>query len=133
MWYNLYKGVVLMSYRYGLNGNDLDWDSMMFLKSFTEEVELAIFNGEAELDEDGNVTDQWYDSMMDGNPTHIFYKADQDLDIQQILKDGKKIDEYLDWYIIHDTNDNFVTFIGEVPDDYLTEEYIKERNEAEGE
>lgn len=122
-----------MSYKWGLNGNDLEWDSMMFLKNFIEEIELAIFNNEVDKDEDGNISDEWYDSMMNCNPTYIYYDDVKELDIQQILKDGKKIDEYLDWYIIHDTNDNFVTFVGNVPDDYLKEEYIKERNEAEGE
>lgn len=121
-----------MSYKWGLNGNDLDWDSMMFLRYFNEDLELALFRGEIELDEDGNIPDDVYESYDDGNPTTIYYKADEDLDIQQILTDGKKIDEYLDWYIIYDSNGNFVTFVGDVPDDYLTEEYINERNEAEG-
>jgi hypothetical protein len=118
-----------MSYRYGLNGNDIDWSEMEFLNSFIEELELAIFEGEAELDEDGYVTDEYYEGVSDSNPTYIYYKGD--IDVQSILIDGKKIDDYLDWYIIHDTNDNFVTFIGDVPDKYLTEEYIAERNEAE--
>lgn len=120
-----------MSYRYGLNGNDLNWDSMMFLNHFYEELELDIFNKEIELDEDGYIPEGVIESYMDGNPTMIYYKGEE-LDIQKVLEEGKKIDAYLDWYIIHDTNGNFVTFIGDVPDEYLTEEYIKERDEAEG-
>jgi hypothetical protein len=120
-----------MSYRRGANGNDLHWDSVTFLNYFIEDVELAIFNGEAELYEDGCVTDDFYENVSDSNPTYIYYKGD--LDIQKILKNGEKIDEYLDWYIIHDTNDNFVTLVGDVPDYYLTEEYIQERSEAQKE
>lgn len=121
-----------MSYRYGLNGNDLDWDAMMFLKSFVMDLERAIFEGEVELDEDGYVSDSDYEGYMDGNPTMVYYQADEDLDIQSILKERRTIDDYIDWYIIHDTNGNFVTFVGDVPDKYLTEEYIQERDEAEG-
>lgn len=120
-----------MSYRYGLNGNDLDWDAMMYLNHFCEELELAIFEGDANLDEDGYPTEEWYQGMQDSNPTMIYYKGD--IDVQEVLQKDEKIDQYLDWYIIHDTNDNFVTFVGDVPDDYLTEEYIQERNEAEAE
>jgi hypothetical protein len=120
-----------MSYRYGLNGNDINWDEMMFLNCFIEEEELAIHDGEAELDEDGYVTDDYHMGVMDGNPTMIYYSGEQ-LDIQKILNEGNTIDNYLDWYIVHDTNDNFVTFVGNVPDKYLTEEYIKDRDEAEG-
>lgn len=119
-----------MSYRYGLNGNDLNWDEMMYLNNFIEDLELAIFNGEVELDEDGYVSEEDHTAFSDSNPTVIYYKGEE-LDIQNILKEGKKIDEYLDWYIIHDTNDNFVTFVGDVPNDYLAEEYIKERDENE--
>jgi hypothetical protein len=118
-----------MGYRYGLNGNDLNWDAMMFLDSFIEELELAIFEGEAELNEDGYVTDDFHMGITDSNPTYIYYEGD--IDVQGILSEGKKIDDYLDWYIIHDSNNNFVTFIGNVPDEYLTAEYIAERNEAE--
>lgn len=119
-----------MSYKWGMNGNDLNWDSMMSLNYFTEELEIAIFEGEAELDEDGYVTDEYHMAVSDSNPTMIYYDGEE-LDIQQILKDGKKLDDMLDWYIVHDTNGNFVNFVGEVPDEYLTEEYIQERNEAE--
>jgi hypothetical protein len=124
-----------MSYKYGTNGNDLNWDMVMFLHTYTEELELAIFNGEAELDEDGNVTDQFYEGLADSNPTVVYYKSKdgKELDIQNLLANGEKIDNYCEWYIVHDTNDNFVNLVGEVPDDYLREEYIAERNEAEGE
>ena len=119
-----------MSYKYGLNGNDIDWDAMQFLNYFNEDFELALFNGEVETDEDGNIPDEVYDAFQDANPTFIYYKGD-DIDVQQLLKEGKKIDSLLDWYIVHHTNSNFVAFVGDVPDDYLREEYIQERNEAE--
>lgn len=121
-----------MSYKWGTNGNDLDWDAMMFLNSFMEDLELAIFNGEIELDEDGYVPEDVYEGYSDSNPTVIYYKGEE-LDIQEILKNGEKIDKYLDWYIVHDTNGNFVSLVGDVPDEYLTEDYINERNEAENE
>lgn len=121
-----------MSYKYGLNGNDLNWDSMMFLKSFCDDLEMAVFNGDVKLDEDGYVSDSDYEGYMDSNPTIIYYKSDDDLDIQQILNDGKKIDDYIDWYIIHDTNGNFVYTVGDVPEEYFTEEYLTEKAEAEG-
>jgi hypothetical protein len=121
-----------MSYRYGLNGNDLNWDEIQFLNCFYEDLELALHRGEIELDEDGNIPDDVIDGVIDGNPTMIYYKGDI-LDIQQLLSEDKKLDDVLDWFIVHDTNGNFVYFVGDVPDDYLTEEYIKERNEAEGE
>jgi hypothetical protein len=120
-----------MSYKYGLNGNDIEWSEMEFLNQFYEEIELDIFNGEIELDEYGDIPEGLFESYLDGNPTMIYYSGDR-LDIQKVLAEGKKIDEYLDWYIIHDTNDNFVTFVGDVPDKYLTEQYIAERDEAEG-
>ena len=120
-----------MSYKYGLNGNDLNWDAMMFLESFVEEFEISIFNKEVELNEDGEVEDGVYESFMDGNPTIVYYKGET-LDIQKILKDDKQLEDYLEWYIAHDTNGNFVYFQGDVPDEYLTEEYIKERDEEEG-
>lgn len=115
-----------MSYLYGVNGNDLDWESVVFLENHVEELELAIFEGEVELDEEGNIADEFYEGVMDSNPTMIYYK--EKIDIQQILKNGKLIDDYVAWHIIHDTNGNFVTLVGDVPDDYLTNEYIKERD-----
>lgn len=122
-----------MSYRYGLNGNDINWDEMMFLNSFVEDLELAIFNGEVELDEDGYVSDEDHMAFGDSNPTVVYYKADKDLDIQELLKNGEKIDNYVEWYLVHDTNDNFVTAVGDVPEKYFTEEYLAEKAEAEGE
>lgn len=121
-----------MSYKWGTNGNDLNWDAMQFLDYFIEELEIAIFEGEAEFDEDGCVSDEYYQGISDSNPTYIYYDSNEKIDIQEILRQGKKIDEILDWYIVHDTNDNFVKLVGEVPDEYLTEDYIKERDEAIG-
>lgn len=110
----------------GLSGNDLNWESVVFLENHVEELELAIFEGEVELDEDGSISDEFYESIMYSNPTMIYYK--QEVNIQQMLKEGKLLDDCVDWYIIHDTNGNFVTLVGNVPDDYLTDEYIKERD-----
>jgi hypothetical protein len=121
-----------MSYKWGTNGNDLDWDSVTCLNQFIEEIEIAIHEGEAELGEDGYPTDDWYMSMSDGNPTYIYYPG-KEIDIQELLTTGKKLNDLLDWFIVHDTNGNFVTLVGDVPDDYLTEEYIQERKEAEEE
>lgn len=120
-----------MSYKYGINGNDLNWDEMMFLNSFIEELELDIFNGKIKLDEDGYAPEGVYEGYSDSNPTMIYYDGEE-INIQAMLKDGKKIDDYINWYIIHDTNDNFVSLIGDVPDKYLVDEYIAERNEYEG-
>lgn len=119
-----------MSYKWGTNGNDLNWEMIEFLNMLNEDLELAIFRGEAELDEDGEVTEKFYQDMQDSNPTMIYYAGEQH-NIQEILKKGEKLDNYVDWYIVHDTNDNFVTLVGNVPDEYLTESYIHERNEAE--
>ena len=121
-----------MSYKWGTNGNDLNWDMVTFLNEFIEEIEIAIHEGEAELDDDGYPTDEWYMGMSDSNPTYIYYPGEQ-LDIQSILATSDKIDNHVDWYIVHDTNSNFVSLVGSVPDEYLTEEYIQERNEAENE
>lgn len=120
-----------MSVKYGLNGNDLDWDSVMFLKSFIPQLEIAIYEGEAELDDDGYVTDSYYEGISDSNPSVVYYKNDEEVDIQQILKDGKIIEDIVDWGIVHDTNGNFVYTFGNVPDYIFTDDYIKERDEQE--
>lgn len=109
-----------MIYKF-LNGNDLNWDEMMSLNYFVEDIEIAIFNGEAETDEDGNIASDYYDGMMDGNPTVIYYDG-EDINIQNILESGDKLINHLDWFIVHDTNDNFVTFEGDVPKKYLLQE-----------
>lgn len=120
-----------MSVKYGVNGNDLDWESMEGLNSFILELEQAIATGEAEFDDDGSITDEYYQGVMDGNPRIAYYDG-EGIDIQKIINEGNTIEDYIEWAIIHDTNGNFVTLIGNVPDEFFTEEYIRERNEAEG-
>ena len=120
-----------MSYRFGLNGNDLNWEMFEFLPHFVPELEYAIINGEAELDEDGNITDEYYQGVMDGNPRMVYYKAEKELNLAEIVEAGEHLEEHVEFAIIHDTNDNFVSLIGEVPDDYFTEQYLEEKAEAE--
>lgn len=114
-----------MSYRYDANGNDLNWESVLCLGNHVEELELAIFNGTVELDKEGFMKDDFYEQVMDSNPTMIYYN--NEIDIQQMLKDGKLLDDYVEWCIIHNTNNNSVTLIGDVPNDYFTENYLNER------
>lgn len=118
-----------MSYKWGVNGNDLEWSAIEELNSFLPELEVAIFEEEAEFDQYGNVTDEYYEGISDSNPTVVYYKGN--INIQRMLKEGKKIEDLADWFIIHDTNGNHVTLVGDVPDDYLTEDYIKDRNKEE--
>lgn len=114
----------------GLNGNNLEWSEFDFLQSFIPQLEEDILNGEAELDEDGNVTDEYYESVTNSNPTYIYYKGD--INVQEVFKSDEPLHEVLDWYIIHDTNGNFVSTVGDVPDKYFTDDYLEEIKEKEG-
>lgn len=116
-----------MSYKFGLNGNDLNWDKVTCLNSMTLELEQAILEGVAELDEDGNVTDQYYQSVSDMNPTIIYYSGEV-VELKDVKESDKPFLEFVPWFLIHDTNDNSVQFEGDIPDEYLTDEYIQERD-----
>lgn len=65
------------------------------------------------------------------NGTVIYYPGDH-IDVQALLREGKKLDNCVPWYIAQDTNSNFVSLRGDVPDKYLMEHYLRDRNEAEG-
>ncbi|ATO48614.1 hypothetical protein P4V86_03665 [Brevibacillus laterosporus] len=119
-----------MSYKYGLNGNDLNWDAVTCLNSFTLELEQAILHGEAELDDEGNVTDRYYQSVSDMNPTIVYYPGDA-IEFKDVAGSGKNFLEFVPWFLTHDTNSDFVQANGEVPDEYYTEEYLKDKREAE--
>lgn len=119
-----------MSYKWGLNGNDLNWDAVTCLNSFILELELAIMDGTAELDEDGNVSDSFYMGIQDSNPTVVYYPGNE-VSFAEVKNSGKHLLDFVPWFLNHDTNTNFVQAVGEVPDEYYTEEYLKEKREAE--
>ncbi len=127
-----------MSYKWGLNGNDLNWEAIEFLKIHCpiciEHYNNMTLKGDDMydlLDEDCTNDEPYQEEVMcDG---HVLYYTELEESHFLSVYSGAiplKDDE---WIIKQDTNDNFVRLIGQVPDEYLTEEYIKDRNEAEGE
>lgn len=121
-----------MSYKWGINGNDIEWSMLEGANFFILELERAILDGEAELDEEGYVTEEFHMAVSDSNPTWVYY-GDKEIDPQEFLSSGKHITEVTDWAIVHHTNDNGIDLLGAVSDDYLTEEYRRDRDEHEGE
>lgn len=129
-----------MSYKYGTNGNDLNWDAIMELYDYCldcEELKQELkenilkaldpyffFNLEEKVD---NFIDDLMCEYECSNHTHIYSPVE--IDFELLYREGKTIEDITSWYIVHDTNGNFVTLVGDVPDDYLTEEYIRERDE----
>ena len=107
-----------------LTGNDINWDEVIYLNEFIVELEMAKFEGEVEVDEYGYVSDEDYERYADSNPTIIYYDGET-LDIQEILKKGEKIDKYVSWYIMYNTNNNSVMAVGDVPDDCFTDEFLQ--------
>jgi hypothetical protein len=135
-----------MSYKYGTNGNDLDWSAVECLNSycvecrqvvreFVEEVrELCERYGFSDFETD-NLTSTAEDSIRsevhcEGH-TIIYSPLDGD-DFWDMFA-GKKSFPGQEWHIVHNTNNNFVDLIGDVPDEYLTKEYRAERDEELGE
>ena len=111
--------------KFNTNGNDINWDEVLNLNNYVEDLELGIFNGDIVLEADGRVSDFDWEGIHDSNPTIVYYKAEQDINIQQLLNNRDTIDNHVDWYIVHDTNGNHVTLIGNVPHEYLTEDFVE--------
>lgn len=130
-----------MSFRYGTNGNDLNWDAVMSLYEYCltcEEIRFglrekirAVLEEYFVLDLDDEI-ENFVDNLMCDYAIcegHERIYSPVEIDFSELVREGKTIDEVTPWYIWHDTNSNFVHLIGDVPDEYLTEEYIRERNE----
>jgi len=131
-----------MSYKYGTNGNDLNWDAVIFLNEVCQECAIQEYELREELKEvvkqysydwenhEDYINDLVYDiieSWECTGHTKIYYPGHA-LDINLLLEGGKKINDVTPWHIAHDTNSNFVDLVGPVPDDYLTDDYIRDRN-----
>jgi hypothetical protein len=124
-----------MSYKYGINGNDLNWEAIEFLNTYCpiciEHYNNITLKGDDMydlLDDDCTNDEPYHEEIMCEG--HILYYTR--LEESQFLNAYSgtiplKDDE---WVIKHDTNDNFIRLVGNVPDEYLTEQYIQERDNA---
>jgi len=138
-----------MSYKYGLNGNDLNWDAIITggfgefciecsdnLYRIEENVKCALdsdFFTEGQIDTiiDTVREEFYYQNDCDGH-TRCYYRADSEYTTEEIIQAGG-IEKLAEYGIFHDTNDNFVDAFGEVPDSIFTEKYIAERDGVEAE
>lgn len=133
-----------MSYKYGTNGNDLNWEAVQCLNWYCLDCEDIKFEIKQSIlktvdqyipvfgyvkDRIDDLVDEIMRNVECEGHTHIY--CQENLDLQQLLVEGKTLDEVCEWYIVHDTNGNFVGLVGDVPDDYLTEEYLEERRLVE--
>lgn len=129
----------MMSYKYGINGYDLNWENVESLEDYCfdcmKEMVRNNLNSLAELPEDyecQNHTHVYFEHKTVSTEPYVTTAMQFEEWVKKIVNGGAKpLTEVLDWYIVHDTNTNFVELYGEVPDEYLTEEYRKERDEAE--
>lgn len=135
-----------MSYKYGLNGNDLNWDEVLTLNEFCvecsenlHELEKDLYNTLKQHGFDNDFTRDIIDQCVEeynyhreceGHTHCYFAKTDEEYTTEDIIKAGG-IEKLADYGLFHDTNGNFVSTFGNVPDRFFTEEYIKERDEAE--
>lgn len=129
-----------MSFRYGTNGNDLNWDMVMSLYQYCltcEEIKFEIKQKIKAIVEEyftraDNLIDSFINELMSEHAYcegHIWLYSPVKLDFDKLIQEGRTIEEIVPWAIFHDTNNNFVSLYGDVPDDYLTPEYIQERDE----
>lgn len=130
-----------MSYRYGTNGNDLNWESVDSLYQYCLTCEEFVYELKQKIknviEEYFGCIDDWLinnfvDDLMETHSVcegHVWVYSPIEINFEKLLKEGKTIESTVPWCIYHDTNSNFVELYGEVPDEYLTEEYIKERDE----
>jgi len=134
-----------MSYKYGLNGNDLDWDMILTggMGDFCVQCKESIYNilesVKCDLSADffskdsidtilDCVQEEFYNNgSCDGHIT-CYYKSDKDFTAEEIIKAGG-IEKLAEYGIFHDTNDNLVSTFGDVPDSIFTERYIAERDQ----
>lgn len=109
------------------SGNCLNWDVVAYLPQVCtdcgEEELRRILDGENEdLD----------DCTCEGH-TLCYFPAetlDEERKILEGLLEGKKIDELVPWYILHDTNGNFAAVVGEdIPKDVLVPEAWEPNND----
>ena len=139
-----------MSYKYGLNGNDLNWDMILtvgmseFCVECEENLHYAIICVKDELSMLGFldaesaddileiISNDFYDHTACDGHTTCYYRADSEYTTEEIIQAGG-IEKLAEYGIFHDTNDNFVDTFGDVPNSIFTEKYIAERNEAEAE
>lgn len=126
-----------MSYKWGLNGNDLNWEAVQFLNSYcpicAEAYNDTTLKGDDMydlLDEDCTC-DEHHEEEIYCEGHVLYYTELSESHFLSVYNGGIPLKED-EWIIKHDTNDNWVRLIGQVPDEYLTEDYINERNEAEG-
>ena len=144
-----------MSYKWGMNGNDLNWEAIEFLKihcaSCLEYYKDKVCKYDCEdsaeyidficagCGDECNCTSPY---IHDGKnyceecvyaeqycEGHTLYYTNINKERFLELHHGAKLKEG-EWLIWQDTNSNFAGFIGEVPDEYLTEDYIEERDKA---
>lgn len=139
-----------MSYKYGLNGNDLNWDAIICggMNEFCVECEENLHNAitrvkdelsmlgfiDAESADDilEIISNDFYDKTECDGHTTCYYKSDRDFTTEEIIRAGG-IEKLAEYGIFHDTNDNLVGTFGDVPDSIFTEKYIAERDETEAE
>lgn len=66
----------------------------------------------------------------------LYYKLKDDHNLLVLYEDQVATGEWkqhVKWAVIHDSNGNWVDTFGDVPDDVFTDEYLKDKREAEGE
>lgn len=129
-----------MSYKYGTNGNDVNWDAVESLHMYC----LDCISQEVELKTDLQQVMRKYhinragasavmDAAMEAlvhtgeccGHTHVYCPSG--VNLQLLFRRGRKLETVVPWYILHDTNGNFVKFVGHVPDEYMSEDYKAER------
>lgn len=102
-----------MSKKYGTNMNDLDLDMIDCLNEFCLDCAPELVRGEDP------------ESLLCEGHCTVYYPDDQ-LDVAEFVKSGKSLKDVVDWYILHDTNTNFVSLVGDVPLEYLTADYVND-------
>ncbi len=139
-----------MSYAYGLNGNDIDWEaieSMAGIYEYCMECDKAIhaikqsvkdvLNSSNHKFDDESIEQILdlveerftFDNECEGHRRCYYYHSGSSFTIAHIIAAGG-IQKLAMWGIIHDTNGNFVSTFGKVPDKIFTTDYLEERDEA---
>lgn len=123
---------------YGTNGSDLNWDLVGSLYSHCldcMEAEERFSRSLIRFLKDNGLTDQAIKYIADDaleacreqlecTGHRILYSPLDKDNFWDMYYGRKKFNK--DWYIIHDTNTNFVTLVNNVPAGYLTKRYLEE-------
>ena len=131
-----------MSFKYGTNGNDLNWDNILELYEYCLECDTNVADFKNNLvayledylpneavDEVVELASEHYDyNLQCEGHTHVYSNLDKE-EFWAMYR-GKNRFSDGNWFIVRNTNYNSVDLIGNVPDKYLTEEYLAERAEA---